>query len=522
MKNIKTHFAIVVFLALFLITGNSNLYAQTGLATPPQKKVVVPPSAEEVVTLRSAVVSHPADLTAHQAYIKAVGVTDPGIEKQYEEWMQKNPNDATIPFALGDAFANAESPKARTWLLKAVAIDPKLGKAYMDLWLDADRWGDFEMGRKYLGMGVAADPSNPDLSFYYASSLKESDLALYRKLSLDMAKNFPTHERGAQALYWLAFRSTDAKEKVTVWEQLRAQYPADKFSWSSSGMSSYFDYLLVTDPSKAQELAQSMANLKFSESQVKSWTGQVKLAQNIVKAKQLVADKKAAEALDVLNATKITSYSRFNDAFAILKSKAADAAGNTQAAYDSLAGYYAKSPTDYVAGELKQLGAKLGKNTTVINNEIMKTLNDAAKPATGFTLEQYLQSGTASLSDFKGKVVLITYWFPGCGPCRGEFPHFESVIKKFKGQDFVYLALNIVPEQDEYVIPFVKTSGYSFIPLRDVKDRNKGNLSNGNAAPVNFLIDKDGKVVFSKFRTDESNERTLELMINSLVKGKAI
>ncbi|MCW3118008.1 MAG: Thiol-disulfide isomerase or thioredoxin, partial [Chitinophagaceae bacterium] len=401
-------------------------------------------------------------------------------------------------------------------------IDPKFSKAYMDLWVDSDRWGDFKAGHKYLEMAMQTDPTNPDPAFYYASSFKESDPELYRKLSLDMAKKFPTLERGAQALYWLAYESSDAKEKTAVWEQLRTQYPADKFNWSSSGMSSYFDYLLGTDPSKALELAQSMTNLKFRESEVKNWAAQVKLAQNIVRAKQLVADKKPGEALDILNSIKIKSYLRFNEDLAILKANAAAAAGNTQASYDSLAGYYAKSPTDKVAGELKQLGVKLGKNAAAVNSDVIKILNDVAKPATGFTLDQYLQPGTASLSDFKGKVVLITYWFPGCGPCRGEFPHFENVIKKFKGQDLVYLGLNVVPDQDEYVIPFMKTSGYSFIPLRDVKGRDKGNLNNGNAAPVNFLIDKYGNVVFSDFRTDESNEHTLEVMINALLKGKAI
>ncbi|MDB5211672.1 MAG: redoxin protein, partial [Sediminibacterium sp.] len=444
------------------------------------------------------------------------------IEKQYKEWTNKFPSSAMIPFALGDAFASKESPKARPYLLKAVEIDPKLDKAWYDLWIDGERWGDFKVSDGYLKKAVEVAPDNADYYFYYASSFSKTDLAKYRSMSLDMTKKFPTLERGAQALYWLAYRSNDAKEKTAAWEQLRTQYPADKFSWSSSGMSSYFDYLLSTDPSRALELAQSMTNLKFRESEVKSWAGQVKLAQNIVKANQLVADKKPGEALDILNSTKITSYSRFNEDLAILKASAAAAAGNTQASYDSLAGYYAKSPTDKVAGELKQLGAKLGKNMSAVNDDIRKIQNDAAKPATGFTLDQYLQPGTASLSDFKGKVVLITYWFPGCGPCRGEFPHFENAIKKFKGQDFVYLGLNIAPDQDEYVIPFMKSSGYSFIPLRDVKGRDKGNLENGNGAPINFLIDKDGKVVFSKFRTDESNEHSLELMINSLLKGKAI
>ena len=117
-------------------------------------------------------------------------------------------------------------------------------------------------------------------------------------------------------------------------------------------------------------------------------------------------------------------------------------------------------------------------------------------------------------------MVLLTYWFPGCGPCRGEFPHFQNVVNKFKGQDLVYVGINISPEQNDYVVPFMKSSGYTFIPIEDVEGRNKGNLDNRNAAPVNFLIDKTGKIVYSDIRTDESNEDLLATMITSLLNKK--
>ncbi len=84
----------------------------------------------------------------------------------------------------------------------------------------------------------------------------------------------------------------------------------------------------------------------------------------------------------------------------------------------------------------------------------------------------------------------------------------------------MYLGINIVLDQDEYVIPFMNASGYSFIPLRDDPKWDKGNLNNRNAAPVNFLIDKEGRIVFSNFRTNEANEKTLELMISSLLPDK--
>ena len=68
----------------------------------------------------------------------------------------------------------------------------------------------------------------------------------------------------------------------------------------------------------------------------------------------------------------------------------------------------------------------------------------------------------------------------------------------------------------------MKSSGYSFIPLKDNDKWVKGPLDNRNAAPVNFLIDQEGKIIFSNFRTDNKNEATLKMMINSLLDKKNI
>ncbi|MBK8607956.1 MAG: TlpA family protein disulfide reductase [Chitinophagaceae bacterium] len=165
-------------------------------------------------------------------------------------------------------------------------------------------------------------------------------------------------------------------------------------------------------------------------------------------------------------------------------------------------------------------GNKINKASAAVNKDVLYVRDTTARQAPVFNLETYLTKGKSSLNDYKGKVVLLTYWFPGCGPCRGEFPHFENVVKNFKGKDFVYLGINILGDQDDYVVPFMKSSGYSFIPLKDNKDWQKGPLDNRGAAPVNFLIDQDGRIIFSNFRTDGSNEATLEMMIQSLLVKK--
>src|SRR5258705_612215 len=181
MKNNNRLFAFISFFVLLLIAGNSKMQAQTALSTVPEKKADVAATPDELAKLRAAVEANPNDLTAHEAYIQATGFTkrdftdDQELVNQYEDWMKKFPASAAVPYSLGHAYAGKESPKAKPYLLKAVEIDPKFDKAYSDLWIDGERWGDFKLSASYLLKAKEADPKNADYAFYYANGVKETD-----------------------------------------------------------------------------------------------------------------------------------------------------------------------------------------------------------------------------------------------------------------------------------------------------------------------------------------------------------
>jgi thiol-disulfide isomerase/thioredoxin len=466
--------------------------------------------------LKAAVEASVDSPNVHQAYIKAMGLENLELEKQYTQWMGKYPKSVMVPYSIAKAYLNEESPKAKPYLLKAVAIDPKFTEAWGGLWEDGERWGDFTLSLGYLEKATATDPSNPNYAFYYASSFQNIDEKKWVEMSLDVARRFPNHERGAQALYWLAQRSKKVADKMKYFELLLNSYAPKKFSWSGGGVSPYFGLLLFERPEKAVAMAQEMA--KNEEREKKQWPSLLLQAQTIAKSMMLLDQKKGAEARMLLN--QLSKYSSLQKDLTLLKAKADDIAGNTNAAYDSLIVTFSKSPSVAVKEAIASYGSKLGKGASEMDSDIWGYLDANAKIATPFTLKRYLTPGVTSLADYKGKVVLLTYWFPGCGPCRGEFPHFENVVKKFKGQDLEYVGINIVSKQNEYIVPFMKGSGYSFTPLEDVKGREKGNLDNRNAAPMNFLIDKDGRLIFSNFRTDGDNEDELELMISLMLQRK--
>ena len=48
-----------------------------------------------------------------------------------------------------------------------------------------------------------------------------------------------------------------------------------------------------------------------------------------------------------------------------------------------------------------------------------------------------------SLSDFKGKVVLIDVWATWCAPCRGEIPHLKKLEEEMKGMDVIFLGVSV-------------------------------------------------------------------------------
>lgn len=486
-------------------------------------------SSSDLEKLKQAIESNPDDLSAHTNYLKEIGFVGGGMKsefndqalvKQYTEWMKKFPNSAVVPYALGHGYISKESPNARPYLLKAVTIDPNFDKAYFDLWSDGQRWGEFEKANEYLQKAISAAPQNPDYAFYYLNGQQKNHQE-YVKLSLDFVKKFSTSERAPQSLYWLSHREQNYAEKIRFYELLKNSFSINKSPWTSSGLSEYYEVLLTNEPEKSVALCEfALKNIDKDSRGKKGWEDNMVLSKQVVEINNLLSGGKSTEAEAIINTIAIPA--RYGDTrlFLLLtQSKIFDAVGKTDQAYKTLLQVFAKTPVEKIFPALTLYGTKLGKNVDVIKKEVKHIRDTASKMAPDFALQNYYTGNINKLSDLKDKVILLTYWFPGCGPCRAEFPYFENVVKKFKGRrEFLYLGINIVPEQDEYVLPFMKSSGYSFIPLKDNDKWQKGALDNRSAAPVNFLIDgRSGKVVFSNFRTDESNQDMLEMMIGSML-----
>lgn len=125
-------------------------------------------------------------------------------------------------------------------------------------------------------------------------------------------------------------------------------------------------------------------------------------------------------------------------------------------------------------------------------------------PAYDFTLtDQYGNEHT--LSDYKGKVVLLNFWATWCPPCNKELPDIEELYNEYNlNQDEVVFLGIANPSSEEYpnnqdvgkeeIISFLEDKKYTFPTLFDDTGEILQNY-NITAFPTTFLIDKEGNVV---------------------------
>ncbi|MBS1503946.1 MAG: redoxin domain-containing protein, partial [Bacteroidetes bacterium] len=366
---------------------------------------------------------------------------------------------------------------------------------------------------EYHKKAALTDSANADYAWEYLFTFEHGDQRVYRQKVFDFVKRFPTSERSAQALYWLGERTTNLNDRIAYLEELRKLYPPQKFRWSASGMEILADIYLQTDPKKALTLIDEMGDGD-------SWKIRRHISESLIQVAELELAQNYSDAIAKLNQVKLPQYNSIKDFLLLKKASLLEKSGNLNAAYDSVAMEFAKLPSDQLDTALQSYGRKLNKNRDQIAKDIETIRDSTAVAAFPFELGLYTSNSKLSLHDLKGKVVLLTFWFPACGPCGAEFPHFEAVMDKFKGRPVAYIGIDVTPLQDADVLPFLKNNKYSFMPLRGDQEFAFKNFG-VTGEPENFLIDEDGKIVFKDFRIDGTNHRTLEMMISSLLeKGR--
>ena len=112
-------------------------------------------------------------------------------------------------------------------------------------------------------------------------------------------------------------------------------------------------------------------------------------------------------------------------------------------------------------------------------------------PAPGFSLPD-LDGRPQSLSQYKGKIVLLNFWATWCKPCTTEMPAMQACYDKLRDDGFVVLAIDEL-EDDQKVREHIRAHGHTFPVLLD-RDNRVANQYGVFGLPVSVFVDETGLI----------------------------
>ena len=178
--------------------------------------------------------------------------------------------------------------------------------------------------------------------------------------------------------------------------------------------------------------------------------------------------------------------------------------------YEDLRGFIPDEAIDNLIEEnrLRQTGGQ----GAVLNKRINDQWKDKPLPAGELKM---LDGTIKTFEDFKGKVLVINFWYINCGPCIIEMPYLNNLVDKYKDEDIQFLALSFdsLPDINDFLkrTDFIYEHGsiprsfmYDFTPV----------------SPGHFVVDKEGIIRDILIGAPRNTEIIFDKLANLIEKNK--
>src|SRR3954452_4604965 len=149
---------------------------------------------------------------------------------------------------------------------------------------------------------------------------------------------------------------------------------------------------------------------------------------------------------------------------------------------------------------------------TAIEGAKPKAYPLVGKPAPNLTMQD-VNGKQVSISDFKGKYLLVDFWASWCGPCRQENPNVVAAYNQYKNKNFTILGVSLDDDKQAWM-EAIKKDGLAWNHMSDLKQWESAavNAYQFEGIPFNVLIDPQGTIIASSLRGPELEAKLAEVL----------
>lgn len=374
-----------------------------------------------------------------------------------------------------------------------LADDPQFARGYGHLSHARVERGDERGADVILQEGLAAGADAANLS--YSLAQVPTDLQLFESRLHDYVRRFPRAHETPFAYSSLGHIASSHSQRVR-WYRLAAK----------TGSAEHFSGLLAPfeaekAPAKALALAGAALSAlpaNYPEQILEGYRRRVEFYRSICEIDKHLKEGSSSNALQLSETLEAVDLNG-NVAKAIdralvrrVKTRVLLAAKKTEEAYQELL----NDSTTLTEPRLKNIAVKLGKelkrSSRQVNSELWQRLLSRDFPVAAFEVPDGSRSMLRA-SDFRGRILVVNAWNPGCPGCRRELPYMEQLRKKYEGTDIGILVINVYSQSKEKASELVRRHGWGFRFLHATDESWDSGLGQGQT----FLIDQQGRVLFN-------------------------
>ena len=154
-----------------------------------------------------------------------------------------------------------------------------------------------------------------------------------------------------------------------------------------------------------------------------------------------------------------------------------------------------------------------GGQGAVLNKRINDQWKDKPLPEGNFL--QMIDGSVKSFSDYKGKLLVINFWYINCGPCIIEMPYLNDLVNEYQNEDVQFLALSFDTVLD--IKSFLQKTEFIY---------EHGSISRSlmydftPVSPGHFIVDKDGIIRDIIIGAPRNTEIIFDKLVNLIEKNK--